>query len=77
MKGENEVELLFWYDFDNQKMIVEHIPSRERRVIDDPKMINRFLKSYQLTLEDLRTVRFGDDHLSLFRRMQVVQTVNK
>jgi len=67
------VDLLFWYDFDISKLIVVHIPSRERRMIDEPKKLKRFLETYQLTLEECASVRFGDDRLSLFRRMQVAK----
>ncbi|SEN26479.1 hypothetical protein [Lihuaxuella thermophila] len=65
------MEIKFWYNASERKLIVIHIPSQERKEITYPKKIIKFLQAYQLSLQDCESVREDEDRLGLFKKMRI------
>lgn len=61
----------FWYDASEQKLIVLHNRSGERREIRQPENIVRFLKVYGLTPDNCKGVQNADDRTHLFAKMRI------
>ncbi|MBA4601863.1 hypothetical protein [Thermoactinomyces mirandus] len=61
----------FWYDASEQKLIVLHNRSGERREIRQLEKIVRFLKEYDLTPDNCKGVQSADDRTHLFAKMRI------
>ncbi|KPC76877.1 hypothetical protein ADL26_04415 [Thermoactinomyces vulgaris] len=63
-----EAEIRYWHDESKDQIHVIHIPSGKTKKIKCRKKVDRFLQVYQVTRDDCKRVRRGDDRLELFKR---------
>ncbi|MFD1425147.1 hypothetical protein ACFQ4J_15620 [Laceyella tengchongensis] len=63
-----EAELRFWHDESKDQIHVIHIPSGKAKKLKGKKKVDRFLQAYQVSRDDCKRVRRGDDRLGLFKR---------
>ncbi|HWO77745.1 MAG TPA: hypothetical protein VNM69_17905 [Bacillus sp. (in: firmicutes)] len=63
-----EAEIRYWHDESKDQIYVIHIPSGKAKKIKGKKNVDRFLQAYQVTRDDCKRVKRGDDRLGLFKR---------
>ncbi|MBA4603847.1 hypothetical protein [Thermoactinomyces mirandus] len=63
-----KAEIRFWHDQSKDQIHVIHIPSGRTKTLKGKKKVGRFLQAYQVSRDDCKRVRRGNDRLGLFKR---------
>ncbi len=67
-----KAEIRFWHDQSKDQIHVIHIPSGRTKILKGEKRVGRFLQAYQVSRDDCKRVRRGNDRLGLFKRKWLI-----